>query len=49
MYVASEEGFVDDYDALGAKFRSTALPAFHEIVEHVHLSVVVKVVSRYED
>ena len=44
-----EEGFDEDYDPLGAKFGATSLPAFHQLVEHVQLTAVVKVVFRYAE
>jgi len=44
-----EEGFDEDYDPLGPKFGATSLPAFHQLVEHVQLTAVVKVVFRYQD
>ena len=44
-----EKGFNEDYDALGAKFGATYLPAFPQLVEHVQLTAaVVKVVLRYQ-
>jgi len=44
-----EEGFDEDYDPLGPKFGATSLLAFHQLVEHVQLTAVVKVVFRYQD
>lgn len=43
-----KECFNDGYDPLGNKFGSSSLSALYELVEHVQIAAVVKVLFRYE-